>query len=138
VGRAAYILVFNIVLWLAIPILLSNQLSQALPSSPLSEPSFLYAFGAAITGLQTLAALTEGMAVSVPFNSGGYVASAYYIWAVTNGGTLTVTTQGISVVLSFTPLLFLLMLAPLFGAVRAPLAFLLEESEVARPSPDEA
>jgi len=137
VGRAAYVLAFNLVLWVAIPILLSNLLSQALPSSPLAIPAFVYAFGAVITGLQTLAALTEGMAISVPFSSGGYIASAYYIWAVTAGGNLPVNTAGVSLVLSFTPIVFLLMVGPLFGAVRAPLLFLLEQSEVARPVPDE-
>jgi len=137
VTRAAYILVFNVVLWIAIPSLLGEVLSQTLPSTPLSSASFIYAFGAVITALQTLAALTEGMAVSVPFNSGGYIASAYYIWAATEGGNLSFSTSGLNIALGFAPIVFLLMLPALFGAVRMPILFLLEQSEVARAIPDE-
>lgn len=100
-------------------------------------PAFIYAFGAVITGLQVLGALTEGMAVSVPFVSGSYVVSAYYIWVATSGGNLPLSAAGLAVVLSFRPIVFLLMLPSLFGALRAPLTFLLEESEVARAFPNE-
>jgi len=137
IARAAFVCVSNAVLWILIPTLLGSLLSQALPSTPLTVPTFVYAFGAAITGLQTLAALTEGMAISVPFSSGGYIASAYYIWAATDGGNLQLSTMGAGFVLSFAPMVYLIMLPPLFGALRVPVAFLLEGNEVARPVLDE-
>jgi hypothetical protein len=116
--------------------LIGNALSAVSKSIPLTESSFIYAFGATITGLQVLAALTQGMAVSVPFASGSYLASAYFIWAATNGGDIAVLTGGLSVSFSFAPLVYLLMLPLFFGALRAPITFLLEESEVARAVTD--
>jgi hypothetical protein len=134
--RAALILVANVVLWIAIPIAMGNLLSRGSTQTPLSTPAFIYAFGAVITGLQVLAALTQGMAISVPFNSGSYVAEAYYIWAATDGGKLAVTSGGNNVVFSFVPILYLLILPLLFNAVMIPMNFLLEQSEVARPLSD--
>ncbi len=137
VGRAALVLVFNAALWILLPSLIGGFLAQALPSTPLAVPEFIYAFGAVITGLQVLGALTEGMALSVPFTSGAYVVSAYYIWAATGGGYLPLSAAGINIVLAFQPLVFLIMLPSLFSAIRVPITFLLEKSEVARPMSDE-
>ncbi len=135
--KASFVLVLNVVLWILLPTILASYISQALPSSPLTVPVFIYAFGAAITGLQVLGALTGGMALSVPFISGSYLVSAYYIWVATDGGNLPLAAAGVSIVLAFRPLVFLVMLPSLFGAIRTPLTFLLEESEVARPATDE-
>ncbi len=135
--KAALVLVVNSVLWILLPTIIGQYLARALPSSPLAVPTFIYAFGVVITGLQVLGALTEGMALSIPFTSGSYFVSAYYIWAATGGGNLPLTAEGISILLAFRPIVFLLMLPSLFSAVRVPITFLLEQSEVARPAPDE-
>jgi len=136
VAKASLVAVFNAVLWVLLPSLLGETLSRALPSTPLAIPSFVYAFGAAITALQTVAALTEGMAVSVPFTAGAYVTEAYYIWTATSGGNLALSVSGVSFVIAFAPLVYLMMVPPLFGALRAPITFLLEETEASRPAPD--
>lgn len=136
VTKAIPITVLNVVLWIVIPLFISayisSVLSQSLPSFALTNPTFIYTFGATITGLQALGTLTEGMAISVPFISGSYVASAFYIWEAVGGGTLSLTVSGISLALSFRLLIFLAMLPPLFNAARVPLVFLLEQSEAAR------
>jgi hypothetical protein len=137
VSRAVITVVFNIVLWILIPTLLYGQLERGLPASPIVISSdFIYAFGVTITALQAIGALTTGMALSVPFVSGSYVAEAYYIWAAANGGLLAFSAAGMAITLSFQTVLFLLMLAPLFNAVKAPISYLLDQSEASRPSPD--
>jgi hypothetical protein len=138
VPKAAFSLVGNVIVWILLPSFISSYLAASLPSIPLANLSFIYAFGAVITGLQVLGALTEGMAVSVPFVAGSYLVSAYYIWAATDGGMIPVSAAGVSIILSFRPLVFLLMVPSLFNAVKAPVTFLLEGNEVTRPSPDEA
>jgi hypothetical protein len=129
-------LVINVILWIVIPSILLSFIRQDIPNIPLAYPNFIYVFGAAITGLQVLRALTEGKAVSVVFASGGNVASAFYIWEAVNGGTLSVTAAGMNVTFVFELLIFLLMLPSLFGAVQAPLVFLLDQSEAARAAPE--
>ncbi|HMD79295.1 MAG TPA: hypothetical protein VKF39_04850, partial [Nitrososphaerales archaeon] len=91
---------------------------------------------AVITGLQVLGALTEGMIISVPFESGGYLAVAIYIYLAVDGGILALTTSGLGFVFSFQPLIFLLVLPPLYGALRTPVTYLMDYHEAARPSPD--
>ncbi len=135
--RAILLTVMNFVFWVLIPSYLGTLLAQSSQGVPLGSASFVYGFGLSITAVQALAALTQGMAVSVPLTSGGYLAEAYYIWAATNGGSLQVNASGLNMVLGFAPLVFLLILPALFGAIRAPIMFLLEQSEVARPFPDE-
>jgi len=137
VAKAALVFVVNAALWILLPGLLGQYLSRALPSTPLAIPTFVYTFGAAITGLLVLGALTEGMATSIPFTSGAYFVQAYYIWTATNGGNIAVSASGTSILLTFVPLVTLLMLPSLFSAIRGPLTFLLEDSEVARQAPDE-
>ena len=137
VSRALLAVALNVVLWIVVPSFLLGQLEQSLPSSSaVTSTSFIYAFGITITGLQVIGALTAGMAVSVPFLSGSYLAEAYYIWTAASGGLRSVAAEGFGVSVSFQPLLFLLVLAPLFNAVKAPIGYLLDLSEVSRPSPD--
>lgn len=69
------------------------------------------------------------MGLSVPFNSGSYIASAYYIFAAANGGILTVAEGGFSIELDFQLIVALMMLASLFNAVRIPITYLLEQTE---------
>lgn len=137
ISHAASTALFNVILWILIPSILISQLSGALPASPIPlNTSFVYAFGITITVLQVLAILTMGMALSAPFKSGSYIAEAYYIWAAVNGGSLAFSVQGIGIGLAFQPLLFLLMLLPLFNAVRAPMTYLLEQSEASAAASD--
>ena len=130
-------LVVNMTLWVIIPSLIFGLISGLLPSSPLAfSRTFIYAFGATITGLQVLGALTEGMGVSIPFVTGSYIASAYYIYAAVDGGMFALSTAGMGLSLDFRPLLYLMMLPSLFGAIRTPLTYLAEEHEAARPATD--
>lgn len=130
-------LIINIISWVIIPTILSNYISTAVPSSSFTlSTTLIYTFGAIITGLQVLSALTEGMAVSIPLVTGSYVAIAYYIYVAVDGGTLALTAAGIGVSLGFQPLLYLVVLPPLFSAIRAPLAYLAEEHEAAQPASD--
>jgi hypothetical protein len=130
-------LVINLVLWVVIPSLVYSAISGLSSSSPLPvNLTFVYAAGATITGLQVIGALTEGMALSVPFVTGSHLASAYYLYAVVNGGIFAFSAVGVSLSLEFQPLLFLILLPSLFSAVRTPLAYLAEGHEAVRPAPD--
>ena len=130
-------LVLNVTLWVIIPVFIFSLISESLPSGSLATtPTFIYTFGAIITGLQVLGALTEGTGASIPFVTGSHIASAYYIYAAVNGGTLALSTAGMGLSLDFRPLLYLMMLPSLFSAVRAPLAYLADEHEAARPAQD--
>jgi len=131
------VLAVNVISWVILPALLFGAISGSIPSSSLIISStFIYTCGAIITGLQVLGALTEGMAGSIPLVSGSYIAIAYYIYVAVNGGTIALTTAGIGVSLGFQPLLYLMILPPLFSAIRAPLAYLAEEHKAAGPAPD--
>jgi hypothetical protein len=137
VTRAMMFGLLNIILWIFIPTILFQYLTSISPgvSTPLT-PTLIYTFGAVITGLQVLGALTEGMIISVPFESGGYLAIAVYIYMAFDGGILALTANGFGFALSFQPLIFLLVLPPLYGALRTPVTYLMEYHEAARPSPD--
>lgn len=126
----------NLTLWIIIPSLISSLLTQGFPTLPLANLRFILTFGIIITGLQVLGAITDGMAISVPFVSGAHLASAFYIWELVAGGTLSLSAEGVSVTLSLQTLLFLLVLPSLFGAVRAPVEFLMERSEAGLPARD--
>jgi hypothetical protein len=130
-------LVINVIIWVIIPSFIFSLISGLLPSTPLPIAStFIYAFGATITGLQVLGALTEGMAASVTFVTGSHIASAYYIYAAVNGGTLALSTAGIGLSLDFRPLLYLMILPSLFSAIRTPLAYLAEGHEATGSATD--
>jgi len=129
----------NIILYIIIPSILLQYLAsidQGI-NIPLT-PTLIYTFGAVITGLQVLGALTEGMIISIPFESGGYIATAVYIYMVFDGGDLALTAAGHSFIFLIEPLVFLLVLPPLYGALRTPITYLLEYHEAGRPSPDTA
>jgi len=140
--RAGVTAAFNLATWVVIPYFLYGGLSQlegsqgsALGYGALSL-NLIYTFGAIITGLEVTGALAAGMAISVPFVSGGYLASAYYIYIALNGGTLALESAGLKFAIYFEPLLFLLMLPSLFNAVKQPIVFLLESSESGREAAD--
>jgi hypothetical protein len=130
-------LAVNVVLWVVIPVYVLGLISELLPSSPLPiTTTSIIAFGATITGLQFLGALTEGRAVSIPLETGSHIALAYYIYSAVDGGTIALSAAGRSLSLGFQPLLYLMVLPSLFSAVRVPLAYLTDEHEAARPASD--
>ncbi len=130
ISKAAMTVFLNVVVWILIPFLLSSRLSSlALPSF---TSSFVLTYGLIVTILQAAGALTEGMGLSVPFNSGSYIASAYYILVATNGGVLKIAEQGLAIELDFQLIVGLMVLASLFNAVRIPIAYLLEQTEASR------
>jgi hypothetical protein len=129
----------NVISWVIVPVYVFNYISGSIPSSSLTiTPTFIYVFGAVITGLQVLGALTEGMAPSIPLVTGSYIAVAYYIYVAVNGGTLTLTMAGTGVSLDFQPLFYLMVLPPLFSAIRTPMAYIAKENEATRPTSDSA
>ena len=137
ITRAVLLGVLNVILYILIPSILFQYLTSIAPGVPIPlTQTLIYTFGAVITGLQVLGALTEGMIVSVPFESGGYLATAVYIYMAVDGGTLALSASGLGFVFSIQPLVYILVLPPLYGALRTPLSYLLEYHEAARPSPD--
>jgi hypothetical protein len=130
ISNAALTVILNVIVWILIPFVLSSRLSGlALPGF---TSTFVLTFGIIVTMLQAGGALTEGMGLSVPFNSGSYIASAYYIFAATNGGILNVAERGLTIELDFQLIVGLMMLASLFNAVRIPITYLLEQTEASR------
>jgi hypothetical protein len=130
---AIIVLVTNLILWVIIPSSISSFLLTTMPNFPLANTSFVLTFGAVITGLFVLGAITDGMVISVPMISGAYLASAFYVWEALEGGTLSFAVDSLSVNVSLGPLLFLAVLPLLFMAIRGPVEFLLQRSEAGLP-----
>jgi hypothetical protein len=130
--KAVEVVALNVVFWILIPYYAGVLLSSYAPSSPLTIPAFVYEFGLLITVLEVGAALTEGMAVSVPFVSTVSLVSALYLWLALEGGKIAVTAAGIGIVLGFQPLLYLIIVPSLWGAARAPLSYLVRRRAAAK------
>jgi hypothetical protein len=135
-SKAAISAVENAIMWILVPSFLSGALARYAPSSISLDLPMIFAFGAVITGLMALAALTNGLGVSVPFRTGAYLAEAFYIWTFLDAGVLNIDVSGITITLSFETLVFIMALPSLFNAVRAPLQYLMEESEAVKPITD--
>jgi len=133
--RAALVLLTNVFIWFVIGNLLSSLIAGSIPTTSFTS-SLVLTYGIVITALQTLGALTEGMALSVPFNSASYIASAYFTYLALDGGKLSVAVQGLRIQLVFPLLLFMLMLPSLINVVRIPLIYLPEGSEAGREAKD--
>jgi hypothetical protein len=129
VMSAVFALVVNVILWIVIPYYLGVFLVKYVPDLPLGIPSFVYEFGALFTALDVGAAFLQGKGASVPFISGAAALSAIYLWLVTNGGDLHVATSGLTIGLSFQPLVYLFMVPSLWAAVRAPISYLVWRRE---------
>jgi hypothetical protein len=131
--------ILNIVFWIAVPYYVGGLLASAAPGSPLTVPTFVYEFGIAITVLEAAAILAEGRAVSVPFLSTVSLLMAYYLWLATEGGNIAVAAGGTNIVLGFQSLVYVLMLPSIWGAIKAPLEFLVRRRSAQRltsgPSP---
>ena len=128
--QAILLFVLNIVAWVILPEFFFSLVSNIAPSNSLSmTPASMYAFGFTITGLQVLGALAEGTIASIVLRSGSYISLAYYLYSIVNGGTITLTASGIRTSFDFQPLLFLIVLPPLYNAVRTPLIYLAQEYE---------
>ena len=122
--KAVWTTVLNVAVWIVAPYYLGTFLAKVAPSTPLSVPTFVYEFGIAITVLEAVAVLTEGMAISVPFISATSLLMAYYLWLATEGGRIAVSAGGTNIVIGFQALVFVLMLPSLWGAIKAPLEYL--------------
>jgi len=142
IANALVTCALNIAVWVVVPYFIWGDISKIAGAggSPIGTGifslDFIYAFGSIITGLEVLGALTQGMAISVPFVSGGYLASALFIYDSVEGGNLALQAAGVKFVISFVPLLFLLMIPSLFSALKQPITFLLEKTEAGREAPD--
>jgi len=135
IWRASLVLITNVFIWFVIGNLLSSLITGSIPTTSFTN-SLVLTYGIVITALQTLGALTEGMALSVPFNSASYIASAYFTYLALDGGKLSIAVRGLRIELVFPLLLFLLMLPSLINVVRIPLIYLLEGSEAGREAKD--
>lgn len=122
--KASWVLIVNVLLWIVVPYYAGVYLAKLVPSSPITIPIFVYEFGIVLTILEVAAALTQGMAISVPFISGAALVSALYLWMITNGGNLAVSAQGTTLVLGFQLLVYLLIVPSLWAAIRAPLSYI--------------
>ena len=130
ITRAIVLFVLNLVVWVVLPEFLFSLVTNIAPSNSLSmTATSMYALGFTITGLQVLGALAEGTVTSIVLKSGSYISLAYYLYSIVNGGTVTLTTAGIRTSLDFQPLLFLIVLPPLYNAIRAPLTYFAQEYE---------
>lgn len=121
--KAAGVVVLNLIFWVVIPYYIGVYLSSRVPSSPLTVPTFIYEFGFLMTALQVGAALTEGMALSVPFISATYIVGALYLWLATNGGDLVFEASGMNFALGFRLIIIILIIPSIWGAIRAPLSY---------------
>lgn len=122
--KASWVLFLNLLVWIIVPYYIGMFLSKWIPSSPITIPVIVYEFGIVLTILEVAAALTQGMAISVPFISAAALVSALYLWMITNGGNLAVSAQGTSIVLGFQLLVYLLIVPSLWAALRAPLSYM--------------
>lgn len=128
-------LVANVVLWILLPLYLGNLVQKELPTSAITNQTFVIEFGIVITALAVAAAITSGKAISIPFRSASSLLMAYYLWAAFNGGNFEVATSGVAVNIEFTLLLYFLMLPSLWGAVKAPLEYMARPKPPAGPVP---
>jgi hypothetical protein len=125
IWSASWAFIINFVLWIVVPYYLGMFLVRYVPDLPLGIPSFVYEFGALFIILDVGAAFFQGMAISVPFLTGAALLSAAYLWFVTNGGSLHVATSGVTIGLGFQLLVYLFIVPSLWGALRAPLSYLI-------------
>jgi len=128
--KAAGILAVNLFLWVVLPYYLGSFLAGIAPTSPITIPGFIYEFGFVITALQVSAALTQGTFPWVPFTMATYIVEALYLWLATDGGEIGVNFSGNTLSLEFRLILLILIIPPLWGAVRAPLSYLAYRSSL--------
>lgn len=122
--NTVWALAVNAVFWIVIPYYLGVFLIGRVPDSALTVPTFVYEFGVLFIALEMGAAFFRGKATGVPFVSAVALLTVVYLWYATNGGDLQVVTSGITVALGFRLLLYVIVLPSIWGAVRAPLSYL--------------
>jgi len=123
ITSAVWALVVNTIFWIVIPYYLGVFLTGRVPESALTVPTFVYEFGILFIILEVGAAFFQGRGVAVPMISGVALLTVVYIWYATNGGNLGVETSGISLVLGFRTMLYVLVLPSIWAAIRAPLTY---------------
>ena len=122
--KALWALAINVVLWVVVPYYIGTLLQGRVGGTPLTIPAFVYEFGALFTVLDVGAAYFDGLAACVPFLSAVAVLSAVYLWLVTNGGALSISTSGITVALDIRLLVYVFIVPSIWAAARAPAAYL--------------
>ncbi len=125
VMSAIWAFILNVILWIVIPYYIGSVLAGKVPETPITIPAFVYEFGALFIILEVGAAFFTGRATALPFLSGAALLSAVYLWLVTNGGVLSVSTSGIGISLGFTLLVYILIVPSLWAAIRAPISYLI-------------
>ena len=123
ITSAVWALVVNTIFWIVIPYYVGVFLTGRVPESALTVPTFVYEFGILFIILEVGAAFFQGRGVAVPMISGVALLTVVYIWYATNGGNLGVETSGISLVLGFRTMLYVLVLPSIWAAIRAPLTY---------------
>ncbi len=133
---AVWAFVINVIVWIVVPYYVGSYLAGKVPETPITSLTFVYEFGVLFIVLDVGAALFRGKAIAVPFISGAALLSAVYLWLVTNGGDLSISTSGIEISLGFTLLLYILILPSIWGAIRAPISYMLwRRAALSRPAP---
>ncbi|MDA4121271.1 MAG: hypothetical protein OK404_02550 [Thaumarchaeota archaeon] len=135
VVKAIWTTVLNVAVWIIAPYYLGTFLASVAPSTPLAIPTFVYEFGIIITVLEAAAVLTEGMAVSVPFVSATSLLMAYYLWLATEGGRIAVSAGGTNIVIGFQVLVYILMIPSLWGAIKAPMVYMVRRRAAQQAPP---
>ena len=125
IRSAAWALVVNVIFWIIIPYYIGTLLVGRVPETPLTIPTFVYEFGALFIILDVGGAYFRGKWQSVPCISGVAILTAVYLWLVTNGGDLSLTTSGISIGLEFRLFLYLFILPSIWAAIRTPITYMI-------------
>ncbi len=135
VTSAVWAFVINVILWIIIPYYIGTLLVGKVPETPLVIPTFVYEFGAMFIVLDVGAAFFQGKAIAVPFLSGVAILSAVYLWLITNGGALSLSTSGYEVGLGFQLLLYVFILPSIWAAIRAPISYVIWRRALRAPTP---
>jgi hypothetical protein len=125
VAKSVWALAVNLVIWVIVPYYIGTLLANRVPDTPLTIPAFVYEFGVLFIILDVGAAFFTGMVWAVPLITGAALLGAVYLWLVANGGVLTFSAGGTSISLEFQLILYLLVIPPLWAAVRAPISYLI-------------
>lgn len=132
--NAVVVLAVNIITWVVIPYYLGTLLAGVEPNTPLVIPSFVYVYGIVITALVVAATLTEGHPVWVPLTMASSLVVAYYLWAVTSGGILSIVQGSTQVTIDFRLILYFILAPIVWPAVRAPVSYYLYRRAASAPA----
>ena len=126
--------VVNLVIWYFIPTFIYSQLQQSLSSAvPLPEFSeTILIFSSVIIIFSVLSSIFRGHPLSFFFAASGWLASAYYLVFLLNGGILTASLKdlssivptnalvglnSLSLTIDFQPIFYLILVPTLLGVI---------------------